>query len=351
MRADASELELLVRTYLDPSVSIESVRVGLSGEAATVHALDQLRFPNFGPAQLVARGGSIVYGWRALTFDGTGRVSHADVRVTERSDESWSPPRVVETAPVRGPGASSMALVSLNGSVRTVAVEQDRMGLDVRSVDSDAHFRVPVATRIWDEAGIATLPFGPGSAVVLWHSLDSEGFAVATAVVVTGTGPVGEPVAVLSQLSAPASATVHAGGLWVAGFQRDDAVSRSRIRISRVSLSTLQPTEADRWFAGWGGTWPSLLDLVEWRGSLWAIWIAEDTRFGPHPALFALPLDDVPCGIGDATAFALLSTMMDWSRREWPNQARAAANGDTLWIAVAAGPDAVFDLHRVSSCP
>ncbi|MBZ0116721.1 MAG: hypothetical protein K8H88_06995 [Sandaracinaceae bacterium] len=181
---------------------------------------------------------------------------------------------------------------------------------------------------------------------ILWHELDEEGFAHARVAVATYDGFVTEPVTALAALSQRATHLVLGESVWVAGFERTGLLGESRLRVTRLGVSSLQRTEADWSFSGWGGLLPASIKLVTWSGQPWLLWITDDTRFGSFAVVYAEPLSTESCAATITTPALVSSAPFDWSRRGVRGHL-AAVGQDELFIAHTIGDAGAFDVHAL----
>lgn len=198
---------------------------------------------------------------------------------------------------------------------------------------------------LWDS--IESHPLDGGERfTILWHELDEEGFAHARVAVATYDGFVTEPVTALAALSQRATHLVLGESVWVAGFERTGLLGESRLRVTRLGVSSLQRTEADWSFSGWGGLLPASIKLVTWSGQPWLLWITDDTRFGSFAVVYAEPLSTESCAATITTPALVSSAPFDWSRRGVRGHL-AAVGQDELFIAHTIGDAGAFDVHAL----
>ncbi len=325
-------------------VLLETRRFDRALTALTPSRLDSMSQPPLeatgmgGPPTLFAwnvalgRGTSQTLELRWRTVDAAGSVSELEA-MSRPWDETHIGPVLVDSG-------ASLALTARPGAI------------DVLDLAARTSTTLAIEGILWDSIGAASLPNDPGAFVVLWYTIDDDGFARAMLVTATTDGMRGGPVTALEHLTSRASLLVTRDAILVAGFERTTEVAESRLRIARFAPSDLSRRGGDASFAGWGGSLPAGIQLVSWHDVIWLAWLTNDPRFGADAVLFVEALDQMACAGRIDEPLLVSSAPFDWTRRAAPGQMSVAVGEDALYVAHTIGDAGLFDIHALAyGCP
>jgi hypothetical protein len=306
----------------------------------TVDAMDQ---PQYG-ADVAWDGASIRYGWFAFMRAPGANALQLRTRTLRASGE-LDGVRVLATLPVDRGSETFVgpALVMLGDSALALTAAPSELVLTHLESGEQTTFSVGGAP--WDS--VVARAIDRERFAVLWHDLDAGGFARAWVAVADDETLTVGPVLALQGLSNRASLAVIGDAVWVAGFERDATLERSRLRLARLSVSDLARTEPDRWFSGWGGLHPAGFQVVAHRGAPWLVWLTDDSRFGGDAVVYVEPVPTLACGRLVRSPALVSSAPFDWTRRYAPGQLSTSADEAALYVAHTIGSAGLFDLHAI----